>query len=503
MTSPRSRRRWRAALLCAALPISLAACGTSSSGGGAAPVTSVTVATELAISSLDGLVTNHYEINHVIYAGLDRLGLTGKVEPDLASSWKANGDATQWTYQLRPNLKFSDGTPLTAKDVLFSFNSVHNNSAALENTYLTPMKSVTASGSTITFTLKQADAIWDRVVTWIPIVSEAAYKKEGAAKFASAPVGAGPYSVVSFDGVGKVKLTVNPHYWGTKPAIANVTMEYVEDPVTRLNGLQSGQFDAALLSGPSVQTAKSAGLTVTSIPSSKVIWLGYNFTSPSVSSLDLRRAVSAAIDRASLVKSLLNGLGAPIGQLVPPTTVGHDKSIAAPAYDVAAAKRLVAASGYKGETIPLNYPLGSFVPAAKNVAQAVASYLQAAGVKVELRATSQQTFLTDWVGKKLDGIYLMSIQNVLLDGGGNFQFLDTVANTFTDPTLTKTYDQSLAEVDPTKRDALLAELSAINNKNQYYTPLFSDEFNYVYSSKLKLTAPASGYLLPQYLSPAS
>ena len=464
----------------------------------------MTIATQLAITSLDGLVTNSYEINHVIYAGLTRVGLTGKVEADLASSWKSNANATQWTFTLRPGMKFSDGTPLSADDVLFSFNSVHDNKTALENTYLKPMKSVTKSGdSQIVFTLLQPDAIWDRVITWIPIASATAYKSEGAKKFASAPVGAGPYSVVSYNGTDKVVLKANPHYWDTAPAVANVTMQFVEDPTTRVNGLQSKQYDATLLSGPAVSTAKQAGLTVTSIPSSKVIWLGYNFADAAVKPVAFRQGVSAAIDRSALVKSLINGLGSPIGQLVPPTTTGYSAALAVPAYDVAKAKQLVAASGYAGQTIPLTYPQGSFVPAVKEVAQAVAAYLQSAGIKVQLQGLSQQAFLTAWVGKKLDGMFLMSIQNVLLDGGGNFQFLDTVANTFSDADLLSTYNASLAETDPAKRLTLLAKMSELNNTNQYYTPLFNDDFNYVYSKNFTLTAPASGYLLPQYFRPAS
>ena len=366
------------------------------------------------------------------------------------------------------------------------------------------MKSVTADGtSKITFTLLQPDAIWDRVITWIPIVSSAVYKAEGPKKFATSPIGAGPYTVVSYNGVDKVTLKANAHYWDTKPAVANVTMEFIADATTRVNALQAKQVGATLLSGPSVTTAKNAGFTVKSLPSSKVIWLGYNFNSQSVQSVKLREAVSAAVDRSAIVKSLLGGLGSAIGQLVPPTTIGYDSKISAPTLDVTKAKQLVSASGYSGETIPLTYPIGSFVPSAPEVAQSVASYLSAVGIKVKLVGLAQQTFLTDWIAKKIDGIFLMSIQNVLLDGGGNFQFLDTAVNTFDNSALLPSYNASLADTDPTSRETLLSKLSQINNANQFYTPLFNDDFNYVYSKSFKLNAPASGYLLPQYFSPAS
>jgi ABC-type transport system substrate-binding protein len=132
------------------------------------------------------------------------------------------------------------------------------------------------------------------------------------------------------------------------------------------------------------------------------------------------------------------------------------------------------------------------------MAQAIGNYLKAVGINVKLSAVADTTFLTNWLAKKLSAMYLFSIQRVELDASGTFNFLDVTLATFSDPKPAQLYRQQLAELDANKRKALISELSRLNNDQAYYTPLFTNDFNYVYRKKFNLpTPPANGYPSPQ------
>lgn len=471
--------------------------GASSSASKPAP-DNINVVMEQNWTSVHGLITNDAPLTQIIDAALTRVAPDGTVEADLAASWSANADGTVWTYKMRPGLKFSDGSPLTSADVVFSYQTIQANDKSLNRTYIAPLTSITApDASTVVMTLTAPNAAWPRVTTQIPIQPKATYDPT---TFATKPVGAGPYMLVSYNGTDKVTMTVNPNYWGPKPAIKNASLQYVADQTTRLNGLESGQFDAALLSGANITAAQSAGLTVKSIVSSKVIYMGYNLQSPGLNLLKLRQAISLAIDRSALVKTVLLGYGTPNDQMITSTTFGYDPSVKVPAQDLTQAKQLVQDSGYTGQTIQLDYPNG-YLPDPPDLAQAVANYLKAVGINVKLSQDDATTFLTNWATKKLPAMWLFSAQTVTMDGGGTFLYTEKVLDTSGDPKLLPMYLKQQGELDPKARLADMAAENAYRNQNAYFTPLFSDNFTYVFNKKFSLsTPPANGYPNPQFFA---
>lgn len=458
----------------------------------------INVVMEQTWTTVDGLVTNDAPLNQILGSSLTMVGLDGSVQPDLATSWSGNSDATVWTFKMRPGVKFSDGSPLTAADVVFSYKTILANQKSLQRTYVTPITEVSAPDpATVVFTLSAPGATWPRVTTQIPIAPAAKYD---ATTFATKPIGAGPYTLTSVSGTEMVTLAANPNYWGPQPAIKNATLRSVADQTTRLNGLQSGQFDVVLLTGASIEAAKAAGFQVTSIPSSKVIYMGYNLQTPPLELLKLRQAVSLAVDRAALVKTIALGYGTPANQMVSETTFGYDPSVKVPTLDVAGAKQLVSDSGYKGQTIQLDYPNG-YIPDPQNLAQAIGGYLQAAGINVKLNQNDAATFLTNWATKKLPAMWLFSAQTVTLEGAGTFNYTDVILDTSGDPKILDLYKRQLAEPDPQKRLAIMAEENAYRNQMAYYTPLFVENFTFAYSKKFSLpTPPRTGYPNPQYFT---
>lgn len=496
----RSRRgtaRWFTPVVLAAALVATG-CGGEVGGGAQEAPTSITIAIEQTVATMDGLVGNSAPVNQIIGAALVRVAPDGSAAPDLAESWTSNADATVWTFTLKPDLVFSDGTPLTAEDVVFSYRTVQENEESLQRSYIGPLQSVEAQGpTTVVFTLNAPNATWPRIVTNLAIAPEESYDP---ATFATQPIGAGPYTVVSFNGTDTMTVAANPNYHGDPPAIPEATVQYVADETTRLNGLQSGQFDVALLAGNNVTVAESAGLAVESVTGSKVIYLGYDAGSGPMANEKLRQAIGYAVDRAALVDTILLGYGEPVNQMVSSTTFGYDPAAPVPARDVERARQLVAESGYAGEPVPLRYPTG-YVPAPADLSQAVANYLTEIGITVTLEPQDASAFLTDWAENNLGALWLFSAQTVTLEGAGTFRFVDQQLHTAADPTMPTLYDTMVGQGDDAQRLATMAEMNRIRTERAYYTPLFVQNFVYVHDPAFTLaTPPANGYPNPAFFT---
>ncbi|HEU0103453.1 MAG TPA: ABC transporter substrate-binding protein [Mycobacteriales bacterium] len=496
----RQRTTVGAALLCGLL----AACGGGTSGTTAgpkgAPAAAITVATNQQLTSLDGILQNSVPINNTIYDPLVHINGDGTIAPGLATAWTSDATGTSWTFTLREGATFSDGTPFTGNDVVWTYEKVKAEKTSRNNSYLTNLAGLTTTGNQVVFTLSKPFAAWPRQTSLIPIISAAAYQKPGA-DFAAKPVGTGPYRVTSFTPGQSLVLEANPTYWGPPPAIKKVTQQQIDTETTRLTGLQSGSVDVTTLSPATVETARSSSqLTVQSVPSNLVTYVGFNPATPSTSSVALRQAVSAAIDREAIAKTLLRGAATPIGQLLAPSVFGSDPSVKAPVFDRAKARTLVSQSGYDGSPIPFSYPNGPAVPQADQVAQAIQGYLKEVGITVTLQGQPQATFLQDWFAKRLTGMWLFSIQPSTLDADLVFNLTCVATNTFTDPTIAEAYVAQAAQPDEAQRRATLRRITDRINDQVYFTPLINAENEYVSGQKVTVPARADGHLLPQEMS---
>ena len=506
---------WRAiATLFVAFALVLAACGDDDAGSGTVattaapttttvpPVNDIVVATELNVNNMDGLNTGSVVFTKAIYTYLVQVDPAGIITGDVASSWSANADATEWTFEIRDDILFSDGTPLTADDVVFSYQTVMANEESTQRTYVRVIDTIEKVGDNsvkITVTAPNS-AFLNSSASYLAIVPAASYDPE---LFKTSPIGAGPYRVVNFNGTDTVQLTANTNYYKGTPSIQNVTVQNIGDQTTRLVGLQSGQIDVAMLDGNNVRIAESAGLVVDSVPSSRVTYLGYNLRSPKLASPQLREAISFAIDRNAMVQTLLQGLGDPIFQLVTPTVVGYDASIPVPQQDIQRARDLIAASGYNGEEILFEYPASAYVPVPDQVAQAVQAYLVEVGLNVKLEAVANSTFLTNWLNKELKEMWLFSATTVSLDGGRTFAFMINNIRTFEDDALVALQATQDGETDPAVRLGMLGDISRTINENSYYTPMFAQTWNFVHSPDVDLVGPpAHGYTYPHLVVPA-
>jgi peptide/nickel transport system substrate-binding protein len=441
-----------------------------------------------------------------IFDSLARTRADGSLAPGLATSWTSNADATVWHFKIRAGARWSDGTPVTPDDIVFTFQTIAATVTSPNRPYLSSLDHVeTAGDDDIVFTLKRPFASWPRQVTLIPIAPRKAYTAMGAAGFAVHPVGSGPYRVTGFERGERLDLTANPDYWGGPPPVRQVTFVHVTDSVARFNALQSGDLDVIPLTPQQVALArKLPGVSVETAPSNRVVYLGLNVDRPNLASSDLRHAIDDAIDRGAISRYLLDGLAHPIGQLVSAVTFGHAPSVEATAFDPAKARALIAESGFGADPITFQYPTDGAIPLSSAVAEAIEGYLTNAGLTIRMRGMDQRSLVADWHSRKMTGLYMFSYNPSTMDAGLVTSSLlgpDGVRY-FSSPEMDALEARQQAEADETERAGTFARMWGLNKDQAWYLPLFNDTYNYAtVDSRVSFTPRGDGYIIAQDLRP--
>jgi peptide/nickel transport system substrate-binding protein len=217
---------------------------------------------------------------------------------------------------------------MTSADVVFTYETAKNDPKSRLGGYLAAIDKIAANGDgEVDFTLNKPFAPFDRQTTLVPIVCKAAYLKKGAAEFAKAPVGSGPYSVVSWAAGDAITLQRFDGYWGRHGAYATVIFQPVPDETTRANAIQSGDLDVALLGPSNVPGVRASGsVDVVEQPSNRIIYLGFNGKQKWLAKPEIRKAADMAIDRKAVAERLLSGSVTPASQLIAPVSFGYVRS---------------------------------------------------------------------------------------------------------------------------------------------------------------------------------
>jgi peptide/nickel transport system substrate-binding protein len=318
---------------------------------------------------------------------------TQKPQPWVAKSWK-RVTPTKWVFNIRSGIKFTNGEPLTGKDVAFSIERIldpKNASAQAEN--FSAISKATGTNSTVTITTKAPSPTLLNYLTTLSIVPEAYVKKVGNKTFALHPIGSGPYELTSWVQDSSVNLAANPNYWNGKPAYKQVVFRTVPDDATRVADLESGSADISLELSPDDVTSLQgrSGVKVITNPTQAVAYLGLNVLGKTpTQSLQVRQAIAYAINYPSIIKNVLDGFGKPVKEVLTPLSFGYDPSISGFTYNLAKAKKLLKASGDPHPTI--TFPTDPAYPT--QVIQAIQANLEAAGMKVNIVNSSAATYLS-------------------------------------------------------------------------------------------------------------
>ncbi|MDR2771630.1 MAG: ABC transporter substrate-binding protein, partial [Clostridiales Family XIII bacterium] len=238
--------------------------------------------------------------------------------PDMATDWHVSADALVYTFELREGVKFSDGSDLTAEDVVFTYEKVKAGQAENENVDLTRLASVEALGEhEVAFTLSAPFSPFLDTTALLGIVPSDAYDSETFDRY---PIGAGPWRVVQYDANQQIIVEPNAYYYEGAPSIGRVTFVYMDNDAA-LAAARSGQLDVVMVS-PNYAAETVAGMTLLPLETMDVrnislpvqpereqggVTAGNNVTSDK----SVREALAIGIDRETIIQNAFNGIGRP------------------------------------------------------------------------------------------------------------------------------------------------------------------------------------------------
>ncbi len=453
-------------------------------------------------------VGTNFVLLHQMYEPLVIRDAKGKLVPTLATSWKLTADPTVWEFKLRPNVKFHDGAPLTAKDVVFSLNRAKGPTAQVKS-LLASMESATAVDElTVHVKTKGPNLIFPDNLTNMFIMNEAWAKAKGAEttqdttstteNFSTRNAnGTGPYQLVSREQDAKTVMKLNPQYWGKGQVPLQVTeLVYlpIKSPATRVAALLSGEVDFAqdIPAQDVARLKQDARLRINEGPENRSIFLGLNVGGKELkySSLKgknpladprVREAIHLAIDRDAIKRSVMRGLSIPSGIIAPSFVNGYTKAMAAyPKVDVAKAKQLLADAGYaNGFDLTLHSTNDRYVND-EAISTAVAGFLGRVGIKTNVvaRPIAQHSvainnadadfYLFGWGVPTYDSAYIFDflVYTRGKDGRG-----PTNATGFSSPEVDANIAALASESDKAKRDQTIQRIWDVVQKERFYIPL--------------------------------
>jgi ABC-type transport system substrate-binding protein len=336
----------------------------------------------------------------LVYEGLVRADVTGKIVPVLASKWTADAAQTSYEFTLRDGAKFSDGTPVTADDVVFSFQRLNERGLPYAKDRFKSLESVTKlDDQRVRFKLKQPDAGFLLNLGSPFVVGSAILSQKWAQTHdpKREMMGTGPFKMVSYTPNTQLVLKRNDGYWNKEAAakVSDLTIRYMPEQSAQIAALKSGQIDLMFPSAEGkLQLKGDAAVTVVAVTSTNTVRLNVNSGRPPFNNADVRRAISLAMNRPAIVQGAFLGEAVPSAQL-PPSYSWAPKidSLKYYKHDVAQAKALLAKAGHpQGIDITLNHLTGwgSYLD---RFAELLKSQLAEAGIRVTIQANPNAVWL--------------------------------------------------------------------------------------------------------------
>ncbi len=382
---------------------------------GSAPVAAKELTVGLAVepTSMDphyhNLSPNNAFASHVFTPLIDQ-DVNQRLIPGLAVSWKPIDDTT-WEIKLRQGVKWHDGTPFTADDVIFTYERAPNvpNSPSSFGLYTKGKTLKKIDDYTIHITTESPAPLLPNDISTVYIISKKAAEGATTGDFNSgkAAVGTGPYKLVEYVPGDRIVLERFDDYFGDKPPFEKVVLKAIKSDPARVAALLAGDVDF-IENVPTADVArleKEKNINLSRGVSNRIIYLHmdqFREKSPFVTGADknplldqrVRKAISKAINREAIVERVMEGIAIPAGQLLPETFFGVSKNLKPEKYDPEGAKKLLAEAGYpEGFGITLHSPNGRYINDAK-IAQAIGQMLSRVGIDTKVEALPPSVFFS-------------------------------------------------------------------------------------------------------------
>jgi peptide/nickel transport system substrate-binding protein len=482
----------------------------------------------------EGLTNN---VNSLVYEFLVDRDKQLNLVPALAVSWQQI-DPLTWRFRLRPGVKFHDGTPFTADDVVFSYERARAETSQLRvyaNAVGMPRK---IDDFTVEFTTSAPNPVELEQIATIFIMSKAWCEKNGATKpqdftrnedaiTAHQANGTGPYMLKSREPDVKTVWVKNPNWWGIKEGrfegnVDEVIFTPIASDATRLAALVSGEVD--LINDPPPQDVprlkQNGAINVLEGVENRVVFIGMDqqrdeLLYSSVKGRNpfkdkrVRQALYQAIDIEAIHSTTMRGLSQPTGAMLPaplPWIVAPEKRFP---FDRAKAKQLLAEAGYpNGFEVTLDCPNNRYVNDEK-ICQALAAMWSQIGVatsvsalpranyfpKLEKRDTS--LYMLGWGGAATDPIFILQpvLHGANGRGDGDYNY-----GRYDDPRLDALIDRIKTEIDVEKRRGLINEALMIQHDELFNLPLHRQVIPWASRANVRAVHRADNFVTPNWVT---
>ena len=428
----------------------------------------------------------------------------GKLEPALAASWRSLDERT-WEFKLRSDIKWQDGTPFTADDIVFSFQrarSVPGTVASYAGALRTVESTTAKDAHTVIVKTNTPNPMLPLDIASIYIVSKHVGEKSKTEDYNAgrAVVGTGPYKLVSYTPGDRSVFETSPSYRGPKPLWDKVTYRFINIGAARTAALLSGDVDVIdkvavtdvekLRKTPSVSVYTYPGLRVLLLQPSHRAGpnefitdnAGKPLANNPLQDVRVRQALSVAINRKAIVDRVLQGTVTEANQWMPKGTFGYNPEVKDIAYNPEQAKKLLADAGFPhGFKISIHVP-GDRYPQAPETVQAVAQFWTRIGVKTNVEVVPWSVYS----GRATKNEFAVS---VIAWGNGTgeagYGLLQTLATNdpkrgrgannwgrYSHESVDKALDAATVEFDARRREAMFRHAAKLVTDDVGHIPLF-------------------------------
>jgi peptide/nickel transport system substrate-binding protein len=474
-------------------------------------------------------------MNQQVYEYLVGRGKKLELVPQLATEWQQLAP-TRWRFKLRPNVKFHDGAPFTADDVVFSVNRAKepsSNIAAYATALGEPKK---IDDLTVEFDLPQFNPIFLQHLSLVFIMNKAWSEKHKVTKpqdfknreetyAAYNANGTGPFMLVSRQPDVKTVYKRNPHWWGRfEGNLQEVVYTPIKSDATRLAALVSGEIDFVLDPAPRdvARLRNTSGVKVIEGPENRIIFIGMDQARDELlyssvkgrnpfKDLRVRRALYQAVDIETIRNKLMNGLAAPTGAVASTqiATFNDPEVERRLPYDLAAAKKLMAEAGYAdGFEVTLDCPNNRYIND-EELCIALAGMWSQLKVRVKVNAQPRATYfpkvekldtsmyMLGWGGQITDAETTFTpIYRMRGDKGVGYYNWGNVRNEKLDALAAA----SSREPDPEKRKALIRQAFLEHNAQVHHIPLHRQFIPWAMRENVTVVHRADNYLEWQWIT---
>lgn len=406
-------------------------------------------------------VNPEYMVTELLYSNLTRLKVDMSIEPDLAESWSANDDLTEWTFKLRQGVKFHDGSPFSAQDVVETFKAILNpDNASPGRNNVGPIKEVSVvDAATVLFKLSGAYADLPVAVAYTNArIIPAAIATGDFKSLSSRAVGTGPFKLVSYEPDRLIVVERNPDYYDpARPYLDRVEVQVFPDTSAEGSAMIAGDIDIISTLQPTeyLRLDGNDGVNVLRVPSGQFCNINFGCDTAPFNDVRVRRAIAMTVDRQAMVDFVTEGFGTPGNDTPLNGSYRFFKDVAKREANIGEAKKLLAEAGFaNGLEATL---IASDRPSVRTqLAVALKEMAKEAGVTINVQTMPHATYL-EQVWKK--GSFYVGFYNMQPTPDGIFKLLYTSDASWNETRWNnKAFDALIAEARGTTDEAKRTEL---------------------------------------------